>query len=106
MWRLEYFFLIFMKINIYSDIILNKKFAPLKFTYLFLQELESLNFFETGPNFHKLQVYSNTFEDLIEETTTFSYLLRCVKVELSILQLSPIWFENIKIWVIFLLSVE
>ncbi|XP_060072093.1 uncharacterized protein LOC132551964 [Ylistrum balloti] len=45
------------------------------------QELDSMNFFDMGPNFHKLQIYSNTFEDLIEDSPTFVYILRAVKTE-------------------------
>ena len=33
-----------------------------------------------GPNFHKLQVFSNSFEDLIDETPTFGFILKCIKV--------------------------
>ena len=33
-----------------------------------------------GPNFHRLQVYSDTFEDLIEDSPTFKYILGTVKV--------------------------
>ncbi|KAK7494761.1 hypothetical protein BaRGS_00013888 [Batillaria attramentaria] len=46
-----------------------------------LQELMALNLNGMGPNFHKLQVYSSTLEDLIQESPTFSYILRCIKAE-------------------------
>lgn len=45
------------------------------------QELKALNLTGVGPNFHKLQVYSSTLEDLIQESPTFSYILRCIKAE-------------------------
>lgn len=48
--------------------------------YLYFQELDNLNIFDTGPNFHKLQVYSNIYEDLLLESATFAYVLRCIKV--------------------------
>lgn len=48
---------------------------------LFSQELDALNFIgDYRPNFHKLQVYSNVLEDLIEESPTFSYILKSIKV--------------------------
>ena len=40
-----------------------------------------LNLNGMGINFHKLQVYSNTLEDIIQESPTFSYILRCIKVQ-------------------------
>ena len=49
----------------------------------FLQDLEMMNLNGMGPNFHKLQVFSNNFEDLIDETPTFGYMLRCIKVSIS-----------------------
>ena len=49
-----------------------------------LQELEMLNLNGMGINFHKLQVYSNTLEDVIQESPTFSYILRCIKVQGSL----------------------
>ncbi|XP_062582190.1 uncharacterized protein LOC134243957 [Saccostrea cucullata] len=46
------------------------------------EELETLDFIDDHrPNFHKLQVYSNVLEDLIEESPTFSYILREIKTE-------------------------
>ncbi|XP_052087694.1 uncharacterized protein LOC127724685 [Mytilus californianus] len=45
------------------------------------QELDNLNIFDSGPNFHKLQVYSNIYEDLLLESATFAYILRCIKTE-------------------------
>lgn len=45
------------------------------------EELQMLNLNCTGPNFHKLQVFSNSFEDLIEETSTFGYILKHIKTE-------------------------
>ncbi|KAK7107639.1 uncharacterized protein C6orf118-like [Littorina saxatilis] len=45
------------------------------------EELEMLNLQGLGINFHKLQVYSNTLEDVINESPTFSYILRCIKAE-------------------------
>ncbi|XP_052808013.1 uncharacterized protein LOC128236918 [Mya arenaria] len=45
------------------------------------EDLEMMNLGGVGPNFHKLQVYSNSFEDLIEETSTFGYMLKCIKSE-------------------------
>ncbi|XP_046378617.2 uncharacterized protein C6orf118-like [Haliotis rufescens] len=45
------------------------------------QELDAFNLNGMGPNFHKLQVYSDTFEDLIQESPTFAYILRCIKSE-------------------------
>ena len=44
------------------------------------QELEVMNLNGMGPNFHKLQVFSNSFEDLIDETPTFGFILKCIKV--------------------------
>ena len=35
-----------------------------------------------GPNFHKLQVFSNSLEDLIDETPTFGFILKCIKVSI------------------------
>ena len=49
--------------------------------YVF-QELEVMNLNGMGPNFHKLQVFSNSFEDLIDETPTFGFILKCIKVKL------------------------
>lgn len=46
-----------------------------------LQRLDSTQLFDVGPNFHKLQIYSDVMEDLIEETPTFTYILRCIKVK-------------------------
>jgi len=45
------------------------------------QDLEDLNLNGIGPNFHRLQVFSNVLEDVIEESPTFNYILRCVKTE-------------------------
>lgn len=45
------------------------------------QRLDSMQLFDVGPNFHKLQIYSDVMEDLIEETPTFTYILRCIKTE-------------------------
>ncbi|XP_052240710.1 uncharacterized protein LOC127851149 isoform X2 [Dreissena polymorpha] len=45
------------------------------------EDLEMMNLSGIGPNFHKLQVYSNSFEDLIDETQTFGYMLKCIKSE-------------------------
>lgn len=45
------------------------------------QELEMLNLNGVGINFHKLQVHSNTLEDIIQESPTFSYILRSIKEE-------------------------
>ncbi|KAL4233869.1 hypothetical protein ACF0H5_008543 [Mactra antiquata] len=45
------------------------------------EDLELMNLSGIGPNFHKLQVYSNNFEDLIDETPTFGYMLKCIKSE-------------------------
>lgn len=45
------------------------------------QELRALNLNGIGPNFHKLQVYSSTLEDMIQESPTFNYILRCIKAE-------------------------
>lgn len=45
------------------------------------EDLEMMNLGGIGPNFHKLQVFSNNFEDLIEETPTFGYMLKCIKSE-------------------------
>ncbi|XP_045197456.2 uncharacterized protein LOC123552124 [Mercenaria mercenaria] len=45
------------------------------------EELEVMNLGGIGPNFHKLQVFSNNFEDLIDETPTFGYMLKCIKSE-------------------------
>lgn len=45
------------------------------------QELDNLNILDSGPNFHKLQVYSNIYEDLMAESVTFAYVLRSVKTE-------------------------
>lgn len=45
------------------------------------EELEMLNLNGSGINFHKLQVHSNTLEDVIQESPTFSYILRSIKVE-------------------------
>ncbi|KAL8584423.1 hypothetical protein ACOMHN_032043 [Nucella lapillus] len=45
------------------------------------KELEMLNLNGMGINFHKLQVHSNTLDDLIHESPTFSYILRCIKAE-------------------------
>lgn len=45
------------------------------------EELEMMNLNGMGPNFHKLQVFSNNFEDLIDETPTFGYMLKCIKSE-------------------------
>ncbi|XP_022295445.2 uncharacterized protein C6orf118-like [Crassostrea virginica] len=46
------------------------------------EELDALNFIgDYRPNFHKLQVYSNVLEDLIEESPTFSYILKSIKLE-------------------------
>lgn len=39
-----------------------------------------LNLNGIGPNFHRLQVFSNTFEELLEETTTFEIILKTIKV--------------------------
>ena len=36
-----------------------------------------------GPNFHKLQVFSNSLEDLIDETPTFGFILKCIKVSIQ-----------------------
>ncbi|XP_005090080.1 uncharacterized protein C6orf118 isoform X2 [Aplysia californica] len=45
------------------------------------QDLEDLNLNGIGPNFHRLQVFSNVLEDVIDESPTFNYILRCVKTE-------------------------
>lgn len=46
------------------------------------EELDALNFIgDDRPNFHKLQVYSNVLEDLIEESPTFTYILKSIKME-------------------------
>ncbi|XP_060568809.1 uncharacterized protein LOC132727379 [Ruditapes philippinarum] len=45
------------------------------------EDLEVMNLGGIGPNFHKLQVFSNNFEDLIDETPTFGYMLKCIKSE-------------------------
>lgn len=45
------------------------------------EDLEMMNLSGIGPNFHKLQVFSNSFEDLIDETPTFGYMLKCIKSE-------------------------
>lgn len=45
------------------------------------EDLEMMNLGGIGPNFHKLQVFSNNFEDLIDETPTFGYMLKCIKAE-------------------------
>ncbi|KAL3881281.1 hypothetical protein ACJMK2_027736 [Sinanodonta woodiana] len=45
------------------------------------EELNSMQFTGVGPNFHKLQIYSNSFEDLIDDTPTFGYILKCIKAE-------------------------
>lgn len=45
------------------------------------EELELMNLGGIGPNFHKLQVFSNNFEDMIEETPTFGFMLKCIKTE-------------------------
>lgn len=42
-----------------------------------------LNLNGIGPNFHKLQVFSNSFEDLIDETPTFGFILKCIKVSVA-----------------------
>ncbi|XP_041354088.1 uncharacterized protein LOC121371913 [Gigantopelta aegis] len=44
------------------------------------RELAAYHLSGIGPNFHKLQVYSDIFEDLIQDSPTFSYILGCIKV--------------------------
>ncbi|KAL5010730.1 hypothetical protein ScPMuIL_013035 [Solemya velum] len=45
------------------------------------QELNMMNLNGIGPNFHRLQVFSNAFEELLEETTTFEVILKNIKTE-------------------------
>lgn len=45
------------------------------------EDLEMMNLSGMGPNFHKLQVFSNSLEDLIDETPTFGFILKCIKSE-------------------------
>lgn len=45
------------------------------------QDLEDLNLNGIGPNFHRLQVFSNVLEDVIDESPTFNYVLGCIKTE-------------------------
>lgn len=45
------------------------------------QNLDQLQYHGYGPNFHRLQIYSNIFEDMIHESPTFGYILRTVKKE-------------------------
>lgn len=47
-----------------------------------VSDLESMNFLDTGPNFHKLQIYSNVFEDMIDESPTFTFILRSIKASI------------------------
>ncbi|GFR57690.1 hypothetical protein ElyMa_001751800 [Elysia marginata] len=44
-------------------------------------ELSDLNLNGIGPNFHRLQVFSNVLDDVVEESPTFNYILRCIKNE-------------------------
>lgn len=44
-------------------------------------ELSDLNLNGIGPNFHRLQVFSNVLDDVVEESPTFNYILRCIKTE-------------------------
>ncbi|KAK3773342.1 hypothetical protein RRG08_023224 [Elysia crispata] len=44
-------------------------------------ELSDLNLNGIGPNFHRLQVFSNILDDVVEESPTFNYILRCIKTE-------------------------
>ena len=43
------------------------------------QDLDSLQYQSYGPNFHRLQVYSDTFEDLIDDSPIFKYVLGTIK---------------------------
>ncbi|XP_064602760.1 uncharacterized protein C6orf118-like [Liolophura sinensis] len=45
------------------------------------QELSRLQFDGVGPNFHKLQVFSNALEALAESSQTFKYILKSIKAE-------------------------
>ncbi|GFO03636.1 hypothetical protein PoB_003014100 [Plakobranchus ocellatus] len=45
------------------------------------RELSDLNLNGIGPNFHRLQVFSNVLDDVVEESPTFNYILRCIKTE-------------------------
>jgi len=49
--------------------------------YKLEQDLEDLNLNGIGPNFHRLQVFSNVLEDVVDESPTFNYILRCIKTE-------------------------
>ncbi|XP_050394171.2 uncharacterized protein LOC126812042 [Patella vulgata] len=43
------------------------------------QGLSTMKFRGHGPNFHRLQVYSNVFEDIVDESPIFQHILRNVK---------------------------
>jgi len=45
------------------------------------QDLSDLNLNGIGPNFHRLQVFSNVLEDVVDESPTFNFILRCIKTE-------------------------
>ena len=49
-----------------------------------MQDLDNLKYQGYGPNFHRLQVYSDTFEDLIDDSPTFKYILGTIKVSLAL----------------------
>ncbi|ELU18221.1 hypothetical protein CAPTEDRAFT_221744 [Capitella teleta] len=45
------------------------------------QDLDNLPYDGYGPNFHRLQLYSNTFDALIADSITFGYILKTIKKE-------------------------
>ncbi|CAH1799977.1 unnamed protein product [Owenia fusiformis] len=45
------------------------------------EDLDTLEYDGYGPNFHRLQVYSNVYEDLIADSPTLSYILKTIKAE-------------------------
>ncbi|XP_074660380.1 uncharacterized protein C6orf118-like [Tubulanus polymorphus] len=44
-------------------------------------DLDNLSQHGYGPNFHRLQIYSNVFDDLIQDCSSFGYIFRTIKKE-------------------------
>ncbi|XP_033119632.1 uncharacterized protein C6orf118-like [Anneissia japonica] len=48
------------------------------------QRLEELGHMMSSPNFHRLQVYSDIWDDMLQDTPTFSKILKAIKGEYDI----------------------